>query len=450
MLLAMSGIVIGIGNWFVHAKNLQAKADAGALAGGTAWEFPCGPSGAPPAVNAIDQRIADVARQYAGPTSAPPVSSPGTGYNPQVGGVATSKVHAVLNGPDWYDDDSNPNPSENLDICETMRLNVKVTEDNSFPLASLIPLFPDIKRKATVQLKQAEGVAGLLPIAVRAPEPASMMAIFYNESSGTILARKYFVKKDLAVDAGLPGGLQGWSTENTLYGNDQQGWARVNLQSPGTGVVVAVSFRGACPTWVPVSSGGPGPPPGVTLEPSGPCFEDGLGLAAGEPSYTTMDQICNQGGAVQVVNCYYASGTFPSEQVQSGLHFIRSYSPGSVAGNGPPEINDAYFTPSTCSGSGYGTGYFTTVPSVCTANFSANIDVGSCPRVNGAGPCDPGNPAATESRTAANVEVKYTIVSGTGNNDDTCDFGNSCDLADSGASAGYGVNGTVVLDPCRS
>jgi len=151
------------------------------------------------------------------------------------------------------DDDANQAPTENLDVCETMRLNVKVTEDNTFPLASLIPLFPDLKRQATVKLVEGEGVNGLLPIAVRAPEPASMMAIFYNEGTGTILARKYFVKKDLSA-AGLPGNLQGWSTENTLYANDQQGWARVNLQSPNTGVVVAISFRGACNTWVPTSS----------------------------------------------------------------------------------------------------------------------------------------------------------------------------------------------------
>ena len=40
--LAMGGIVIGVGNWYVHAKNLQTKADSGALAGGQSWEFPCG------------------------------------------------------------------------------------------------------------------------------------------------------------------------------------------------------------------------------------------------------------------------------------------------------------------------------------------------------------------------------------------------------------------------
>ena len=50
----MSGVVIGLGNWFVHAKHLQTKADAGAIAGGGAFEFPCSAG-----VDAIDQRIAD-------------------------------------------------------------------------------------------------------------------------------------------------------------------------------------------------------------------------------------------------------------------------------------------------------------------------------------------------------------------------------------------------------
>ena len=34
MLLALLGFVAGIGNWYVHAKHLQTKADAGAFAGG--------------------------------------------------------------------------------------------------------------------------------------------------------------------------------------------------------------------------------------------------------------------------------------------------------------------------------------------------------------------------------------------------------------------------------
>ena len=310
MVLAMSGAVIGIGNWFVHAKHLQTKADAGAIAGGGAFQFPCFAGPAP--ADTIDQGIADVARQYAGPTDPIPAPSPNPGFNPQVGGVVTEDVHAVLNGPEWYDDDSNPAPTENLDFCDgsvgpndPMRLEVKITEDNSFPLASLLPLFPDIKRKAAVELYQTDGMSGLLPIAVRAPEPQSALAIFYDESSGAILDRKYFLKKTGPGLPGLPGlpaaGLQGWSTEVTAGSGEN--WATVNAGTH-TGVVVAISYRGACDTWD--GSAPATPPPGLFMEPTGKCLEDGIGNGA--PSYTTMTQICNQGGNVQVANCYYTTG----------------------------------------------------------------------------------------------------------------------------------------------
>ncbi len=456
VILAISGVVIGLGNWFVHAKHLQTKADAGAIAGGGAFQFPCFAG-----VDTIDQGIADIARQYAGPTSAPPVASPGTGFNPQVGGVVTDDVHAVLNGPDWYDDDENPAPTENLDICDgsvgpndPMRLEVKVTEDNSFPLASLIPLFPDIKRKATVELFQTDGVGGMLPIAVRAPEPQSALAIFYDESSGAILDRKYFLKKTGPGLPGLPGlppaaGLQGWSTE--VANLDPENWASVNV-GPRTGVVVAISYRGACNTW-----GGTAPtsaPPGLFLEPTGKCLEDGIGTGA--PSYTQMTQICNQGGTTQVANCYYTTDPNPQvpndEIVQSGLQFIRGYS-----SSGPvPHLADAHLSTGSC-GSGYGSAYFYAFPNVCSAGMNASIDVGSCFRIpdpdpnppdNWTGPCVPSStPGATETRIADNVEVKYTLVYGTGNNDHICDFGPTCDLADSGSTNNLSATGLLDTSP---
>ena len=403
--LAMGAIAIGVGNWYTHGRHLQTKADAGALAGGGSWAFPCG--------DEIDARIADAARLYAGSS------------NPQVGHVADSDVHTVLNGPEWYDDDSNTAPSENLAICDALSLDVKVTEDNSFPLFSLLPIFPDIKRKAVVELFEAEGLTGVLPIAVRAPEPVSAMAIFYNEVNGAILGRKYFVRNPGMT--GLPAGLQGWTTENAADPN-AQGWANVTTATT-TGVVVAISFRGACNTWDP-----PGAPPGITIQAGGPCFEDGLGPSA--PTYATVNTLCNQGGAVQVANCYFAQGTYPNEVVQSGLHFIRGYSPGNVGGSGPPELRSAYLGPGVCTPalSGYGSGYFAAAPNVCSAQLSANIDAGTCLR--GPGQCvdDPSVNPPVETRTAANVEVKYTLIDGPGNNDDTCDFGNTCDLNDSGSS----------------
>lgn len=417
MLLAMSAFVIGIGNWFVHAKHLQTKADAGALAGGTAWEFPCGTG-----ITAIDQRIATTAHAYAEPN------------NPQVGGVPNSRIHAVLNAPDWYDNDSNPGAADNPDICDGLRLDVKVTEDNSFPLASLLPLFPDIKRKAVVELKEAEGASGLLPIAVRAPEPRSALAIFYNEANRSILDSKYLIKKTGPGGPGLPGlpaGLQGWSTE--ISSTDARGWASVSVQGR-TGVVIAISFRGACNTWA-----APGAPPGINIASGGGCLEDGQG--PGATPYFTVDELCNQ-GSIRIAFCHFVDENtdYPTETVLSGLHFIRGYPSGGVSGNGAPVLQRGYLGPGSC-GSGYGSGYFAAFPNTCGATMNASIDVGSCFRHrkggNWTGPCiDPAtDPTATETRIASNVEVKYTLVYGIGNNPNgnaICVFGSTCDLAPTG------------------
>ena len=78
MILALGGVVIGVGNWYVHGKNLQTKADAGAFAGGGSWAFPC--------ASDIDAKIEGQARLYAGSN------------NPQVGHVPDSSIHTVLNG----------------------------------------------------------------------------------------------------------------------------------------------------------------------------------------------------------------------------------------------------------------------------------------------------------------------------------------------------------------
>ena len=263
----------------------------------------------------------------------------------------------MLNGPLYYDDDNSPggssNPSENLDICNggtPMRLNVKVTEDNSFPLASLIPLFPDLRKRATVELFQTDGMTGLLPIAVRAPEPLSALAIFYNEANGAILERRYLIKKTgptLPPMPGLPPGLQGWSTANSADPN-AGGWASFSLPRH-TGVVVAISYRGACNTWTTPWSGAPS---GVQLATSGKCLEDGLG-PTGTPSFATVNQICNQGGNVQVANCYYATDPDPDvpndQVVQSGLHYIRGFTTPSGVGNTGPQLGEAYMTPGTCT-----------------------------------------------------------------------------------------------------
>jgi Putative Flp pilus-assembly TadE/G-like len=397
VLLGIGAIVGGIGNWYVHGKNLQTKADAGAFAGGGRWAFPCGPQ--------IDTRIADTARLYAGSN------------NPQVGKVPDANVKTRLNALRWYDDDSNPgqldfdNPTGS--VCSAMRLDVKVTEDNSFPLLSLMPLFPDIKRKAVVQIEEAEGLTGLLPIAIRAPEPVSAAAVYYNEETNRVLGVKYLVKADGIIAPtipGIPGGLQGWTQNNpedpaTGSGSNPYGfWSRF---APGakTGVLLAVSFRGAC-------NDASLPPSNTKITTTAaPCFQDEY---VGQP----VSSLCNQGGSTQIVNCFWSTGNWPSEVQQAGLQFIHGYGVNNP-GAGPPLVESVYLDGPSANCGAY---YAPLQPSTCTAVLHASINIGSF---------DPDGPGPLQdTRSAADTEVRYRIVSDSGT---YCAFNTpTCDLLGSG------------------
>ena len=424
VLFALGAVVIAIGNWYTHAKHLQTKADAGAFAAGTAWQFPCGPAGGD-----VDQRIESAARTYVGPhTMASGSAYTGTTYNAQVGGVGEAQVHAVLNGPSYYDDDSNPSPTEfsspsdpSGSICETKTLDVKMTEDNSFPLASLIPFFPDIKRKARIEIDKIVGLRGLLPIAVRVPKPRSAAAIFFDETTGNILPGgvKYFC--ELSGIGGMPPGLGAWTTfdaTNSLC--DQLLQVPAGSLPANTGVAIATSFRPACSASITTN-----------------CFED--------TGFATVNALCQQ-GSNQRVECFYdADPTDGIPTVASGLQFIHGFPTAPAVTNGPPVLRDAWLQSGGCTG-GYGSGYFASVNGSCGVILNVNFDAGTCMR--GPGQCfaDPGTTPPIETRTANNVEVKYTLVTGTGNNDDICDFGPTCDLTVSGTQ-NIGGNVSLVLTP---
>lgn len=364
MVLALGGVVVGIGNWYVHGKNLQSKADAGAFGGGSAWSFPC--------VNA-DPAIIDQARVYAGPTSLTP-----TGVNPQVGGVPSANVHTVLNANDWYDDDNLPqSPPEFVSpagsVCEARILDVKVTEDNSFPLLSLIPLFPDIKRKARVRIEQSEAQSGgLLPIAVRVPKPLSAAALYVNETPGAnfgqILSAVYLndVCEPPPPSPGftgcitpMPTALDHWTTDDGSGGNR----ADITSMPAQVGVVVGLSFRPKCPG-------------------ANPCFN------ISTTTYPTVDQMCNQGTSA-LVQCYYTTGN-STQTFRSGLQFIRSY--GTANPDPAPDLLSVWLD------TGIGTncyqgGYFSApVANPCDAALHANIDPGVA--------------------TPGNYEIHYNMVSG--------------------------------------
>ena len=396
--MGIGAIVIAIGNWYVHGKHLQTKADASALAGGGGWGFPC--------ADDVNDRIELNARTYLGKhIEADGTPFTATTFNPQVGGVTGSQIHGVLNGTDYYDDDSNPAPADYADpsgsACDAKILDVKVTEDNSFPLFSLMPFFPDIKRKARVQIEQGDSFGGLLPIAVRVPKPTSAAAIFYDESTGngTILDVRYMrevcwnqVPNPCIGEITAAGADLGhWTTDGSTKGDGTpSGNARFTMPEGQVGVVIALSFRPTCPDSAP-----------------GPCFD------IDTSQYPTVDAMCNQQSAA-VVQCYYTNNGNPPA-VQSGLQFIRGYTQ-----NGPgntPWLRSAWLTDPDVIPPCWNGGYFNApVSQNCPGTLHVDVDVSGA--------------------TSGNYEIRYKMVAGNTSWADD-DPPNACN-------ATYGVNCDVT------
>jgi Putative Flp pilus-assembly TadE/G-like len=375
MLLALGAIVFGLGNWFVHAKHLQTKVDAAAFAGGAVWGFPCGAD--------VDAEIEAQARLYFGSHTSDDLSSVTSPHNPQVGGISGDRIYLSLNQAQWWggsfpaSDFSDPAGP----VCESKILDVKATEQDVSPLWKLIPLFPDIKRKARVQIEEVDGLTGLLPIAVRLPQPLSAAAIVYDEDTGNILDAELFRQVCLDPDDlsdciyGAPPGVGQWTTAPDP-GDPEGSWASFPVAT-ATGVVVATSVRPAC---------GAGTPP---AEP--PCMN--VADWVGDP----IDEFCRQ--ASGTVRCFDADGAGSSQTVNSGLHFIHGYPLGDVGG-GPPAVRGAWLETVDCPANGY----FNS-SDACHVKLTVAVDIGSKEEDV------PGDPVElVQTRTSDHVEVRYCLV----------------------------------------
>jgi Putative Flp pilus-assembly TadE/G-like len=408
LLLMFGSLVITIGSWYTHARQLQTKADAAALAGGGTWSFPCTPE--------TDARIATTARTFFGEhTAAPGAAVPGD-YNQQVGGVEGDQVYVTLNQAGYWQDTfpSTDFSSPSGPVCASLALDVKATEDDSPLLWGWLPFLPDIKKKARVEIEKAEGgLTDLLPIAVRVPKPVSSAAVIYDESNGNILSVRYF-QEDQGV-SNLPAGLDGFSTR--LSGTPDA----IPSLPVRTGVLIALSFRPAC--------GAPGAQP--------PCFED--------DGWANVNALCNQGSGAPIVTCYDATGNWPSQSARSGLHFIRSYGGGNVT-NGPPALRSAWLGATTCESNAY----FNSLPTgSCLAQLNVAIDIGSVVEDVGGGgdddDDDDGGDGPEQTRKGSNVEVRYRLVRSDGTT--FCNYGDSCELVPSSPDATGTVTYTTSGSP---
>ena len=185
-LLPMYAVFVAdVGDWFVHKRHLQLQADAGALAGGGTFTFPCS-----------DAPIVAGARKYAGDPNA---VSP---YNLQVAPTDQSNVHVLVNSTVYWNE-GGTDYSDGGPPCSARFVDIKITE-STLPWFFGLGVVPAINAHARVEIQALRRAVGALPVAVPDIDPKVGRAYFIDEATGTVLASAPLTK------TGSSGGLAAW------------------------------------------------------------------------------------------------------------------------------------------------------------------------------------------------------------------------------------------------
>jgi hypothetical protein len=177
--------VVDVGNWFVHKRHLQLQADAGALAGGGLFTFPCS-----------DAPIVAESRKYGGD---PNSSSP---YNLQVAPTDQSNVHVLVNSTVYWNE-GGTDYSDGGPPCSARFVDLKITEA-TLPWFFGLGVVPAINAHARVEIQALNRARGALPVAVPDIDPKVGEAFFIDEASGAVLASTPLTK------SGFSNGLAVW------------------------------------------------------------------------------------------------------------------------------------------------------------------------------------------------------------------------------------------------
>jgi Putative Flp pilus-assembly TadE/G-like len=157
--------VVDVGDWFVHKRHLQLQADAGALAGGGVFTFPCS-----------DAPIVAEARKYAGdPNGASP-------YNLQVAPTDQSNVHVLVNSASYWNE-GGTDYSDGGPPCSARFVDLKITEA-TLPWFFGLGVVPAINAHARVEIQALHRALGALPVAVPDIDPRVGRAYFIDEANG--------------------------------------------------------------------------------------------------------------------------------------------------------------------------------------------------------------------------------------------------------------------------
>jgi hypothetical protein len=177
--------VVDVGNWFVHKRHLQLQADAGALAGGGVFTFPCS-----------DAPIEAESRKYAGDPNS------GSPYNLQVAPTDQANVHVLINSTVYWNE-GGTNYSDGGPPCSARFVDMKITEA-TLPWFFGLGVVPAINAHARVEIQALNRARGALPVAVPDIDPKVGRAFFIDEASGAVLASTPLTK------SGFSNGLAVW------------------------------------------------------------------------------------------------------------------------------------------------------------------------------------------------------------------------------------------------
>jgi hypothetical protein len=251
--LLLTALVVDVGNWYTHKRQLQNRADAGAFAAGVEyarnWKA-CVQTGDAALRASTGAAIADAARQYAGDPEASDYTGatlPSTLRNTEITNQANLDVVINSNDPDYTDDtdytdgggsppQGNPcylHPSPGDDISAGGHwTDVRVKERDLPSLFGSVGL-PLSRNGARARIEIRPAISGhqFLPLAVPNNVITKVQVRYYNEctSPATLLWTR-----DLAQ---LPGSVTGvgtlWGLPNGGAGDPNQGFL-VTLPSYST------------------------------------------------------------------------------------------------------------------------------------------------------------------------------------------------------------------------
>jgi hypothetical protein len=190
VLILFITFVVDVGNWFVHKRHLQMQADAGALAGGGVFTFPCS-----------DDPIIDEARKYGGDPSDP------AAYNLQIPPTDQANIHVLVNSASHWNE-GGTDFSDGGPPCTTRFIDLKITEA-SLPWFFGLSVVPAINAHARVTIQALSRLGGALPVGVPDIDPKVAHAYFVDENNCTASACAVIASTPL-TKAGISNGLAVW------------------------------------------------------------------------------------------------------------------------------------------------------------------------------------------------------------------------------------------------